>query len=97
MRRIKDDIGTDYNDRVAFYIVGTDPSETIERLEADRERLDLPWQAAYADEDMLDSLRIYTQASKIAISGDGTITHRYGIGKGDYESWGDLFKDISAN
>ena len=97
MRRIKDDIGSDYNDQVAIYIVGTDPSESIEKLESDRERLDLPWQTAYADEDMLETLRIYAQASKIAIGGDGTITHRYGIGKGDYESWDALFKDISAN
>ena len=97
MRRIKKDIGTEYNDQVAFYIVGTDPSESIDKLEADRKRLDLPWQTAYADEDMLHTLRIYAQASKIAISGDGTITHRYGIGKGDYESWSDLFDDIAAN
>ncbi len=97
MRRIKDEIGATYNDEVAFYIVGTDPSESLDILEADRVRNDLPWQVAYADEGMLDTLRIYTQASKIALSGDGTITHRYGIGKGDYESWGDLFDDISAN
>ena len=97
MRRINDEVGASYNDEIAFYIVGTDPSESLETLEADRERNNLPWQVAYADEDMLDTLRIYTQASKIALNGDGTITHRYGIGKGDYESWGDLFDDIIAN
>lgn len=46
---------------------------------------------------MLETLSIYVQASKIAISSDGTVTHRYGIGKGDYESWSDLFDDIAAN
>ena len=66
-------------------------------MEADRQRHDLPWPVAYADEGMLNELRIYTQASKIAIGGDGAITHRYGIGKGDYESWSELFDDIIAN
>ena len=94
---MKAEIGDRYNDQVAFYIVGTDPSESLETLEADREREGLPWVTASADEGMLESLQIYVQASKIAISADGTITHRYGIGKGDFESWADLFEDIASN
>lgn len=97
MRRIKEEIGDSYNDRVAFYIVGTDPSESIDILEADREREGLPWTTAYAEEGMLKSLQIYAQASKVAIDGNGIITHRYGVGKGDFESWSDLFEDIAAN
>ena len=97
MRRIKEAIGDSYNDRVAFYIVGTDPSESLETLEADRQRHELPWITAYADEGMLEKLQIYTQASKIAIDSEGVITHRYGVGKGDYESWGAFFDDIAAN
>ena len=97
MRRIREDIGDRYNDQVAFYIVGTDPSESLETLEADRKRLGLPWITASAEEGMLHTLQIYTQASKVAIGSDGKITHRYGIGKGDFESWADLFDDIAAN
>ena len=97
MRRIKKEIDTRYDEQVAFYIVGTDPSESIEKLEADREQIGLSWPVAYADSDMLDTLRVYTQASKIAFSGDGTITHRYGFGNGDYGSWDELFDDLTAN
>ena len=97
MRRIKEEIGDSYNDRVTFYIVGTDPSESIDILEADRQREGLPWITAYADEGMLKKLKIYTQPSKVALSGNGIITHRYGFGKGDFESWSDLFDDIAAN
>ena len=82
---------------MAFYIVGTDPSETLETLEADREREGLPWTTASAEEGMLDSLQIYTQASKVAISADGIIIHRYGFGKGKFESWAELFDDIASN
>jgi len=46
---------------------------------------------------MLKKLRIYTHPSKVALSGNGIITHRYGIGRGDFESWSDLFDDIAAN
>ena len=45
----------------------------------------------------MKSLQIYAQASKVAIDGNGIITHRYGVGKGDFESWSDLFEDIAAN
>ncbi len=98
MRRLKSEIGTDYDGKVAFYLIGTDPRESIDHLEADRESNDYPWPVAYADESMLSDLRIYAQPSKIAMSADGTITHRYGFGHGDkYESWGDFFDHISAN
>ena len=90
-------MGTKYEDRVAFYVVGTSPFESIEQLEEDRQGKDLPWPVAYPDEDMLESLSISSQASKIAIDGDGTITHRYGVGRGDYDSWQELFNDIATN
>ena len=77
--------------------MGTDPSETLDTLEADREREGLPWATASAEEGMLDSLQIYTQASKMAISADGIITHRYGFGKGNFESWEELFDDMVSN
>ena len=82
MRSLKDQVGTDYEDRVAFYIVGTSPFESIEQLEEDRQGKDLPWPVAYPDEGMLESLSISSQASKIAIDRDGTITHRYGRWQG---------------
>ena len=66
-------------------------------MEADRVKKDLPWPVAYAEEGMLASLNINSQASKIAIGGDGTITHRYGSGRGGYGNWTELFDDISAN
>ncbi len=97
MRSIKEQVGTDYEDKVAIYVVGTSPGESIDKLEADRAKKGLPWPVAYAEEGMLASLNINSQASKIAISGDGTITHRYGAGRGSYGSWTELFDDISAN
>ena len=77
--------------------MGTDPSESLETLESDRIRHGLPWLTATAGEGMLDTLQVYTQASKVAISSDGIITHRYGFGKGAFESWAELFEDIAAN
>ena len=90
-------MGTKYEDRVDFYVVGTSPFESIEQLEEDRQGKDLPWPVAYPDEGMLESLSISSQASKIAIGLDGTITHRYGVGMGDYDSWQELFDDIASN
>ena len=97
MRRIKEEIGDSYNDRVAFYIVGIDPSEGIHILEADRKREGFPWLTAYADQGMMEKLQIYTQPSKLAFNRNGIITHRYGFGKGDFENWSALFDDIADN
>ena len=71
MRSLKDQVGTNYDGRVAFYVVGTSPFESIEQLEEDRKEKGLPWPVAYPDEGMLESLGISSQASKIAIGGDG--------------------------
>ena len=90
-------MGTSYEDRVTFYVVGTSPLESVEQLEEDRKEKDLPWPVAYPGTGMLKSLDISSQASKIAIGGDGTITHRYGVGRGDYGSWRELFDDIASN
>ena len=97
MRSIKEQVGTDYDDRVAIYVVGTNPFEDIDQLEADRQEKGLPWPVAFPDKGMLDAFNISRQASKVAIGGDGTITHRYGTGRGDYDSWDALFDDISVN
>ncbi len=94
---MKEQIGADYDERIAFYLVGTAPYEDIERLEADRVAKGLAWPVAYPGEEMLPALNISRQASKIAIGRDGTITHRYGVGRGDYDSWGEMFEDMVAN
>ena len=90
-------MGSVYDGRVTFYVVGTSPFESIEQLEEDRKEKGLPWTVAYPGTGMLESLGISSQASKIAIGGDGTITHRYGVGRGDYDSWLELFDDIASN
>ena len=63
----------------------------------DRQKKGLPWPVAYADEGMLASLNIRSQASKIAIGSDGTILHRAGAGTAGFDSWTALFDDIAAN
>ena len=64
-------MGSDYDGRVAFYVVGTSPFESIEQLEEDRKEKDLPWPVAYPDEGMLESLGISSQASKSQSVGTG--------------------------
>ena len=97
MRSLKEQVGTEYGDKVAFYVVGTSPADSIEELEQDRKAKGLPWPVAYPDEGMLSALNISRQASKIAIGSDGTILHRAGAGTAGFESWTALFDDIAAN
>lgn len=88
------EIGSDYNDTVDFYLVGSEP---LARLTADKERNGYPWSVAQADRTVWENLNVFSQGAKIAISGDGVILHRYGFGKGEFPSWSALFDDISAN
>ncbi len=97
MRSLKEQVGTDYEDRITFYIVGTNPFESVDELEAYRVEHGFPWPVAHPDEGMLAALGITRQASKVAIGGGWTITHHYGTGRGDYDSWSALFDEISVN
>lgn len=91
---MKSEIGSDYNDTVAFYLVSSEP---VDRLTMDKERNGYPWTVAHIGRAVWEDLNIFTQGSKVALSGEGVILHRYGYGRGDFASWNALFDDISAN
>lgn len=92
---MKEEIGSDYNDAVAFYLISSEP---VAQLAADKERNGYPWPVAHVDRTVWEDLSVFTQGFKVAISADGEILHRYNLGrKGDFATWSALFDDIIAN
>ena len=95
MRRLKD-IYPDYADKVAFYAVGTDPTESLKLLEDYRKRQGYPWPVAEPSRDMLAALGILRQSTKVAFDGHGIITYREGYGRGNADTWRKVFENLTS-
>jgi len=86
---------SDYKGKVGFYVVGTDPTETIQELEAYRVQEGQEWVMATAGRGMLANLDIRSQSSKIAFRSDGVIVYRDGFGGGEISKWAQVLQELS--
>ncbi len=86
----------EYQNGVAFYVVGTDPGETVEKLDAFAQRNAYPWPMAVAQGSMLRDLNILVQSSKIAFDSNGVQVYRDGYGGGGAKEWRAVFEQLSA-
>jgi hypothetical protein len=84
-----------YADEVAFYAVGTDPSESIKRLVEYADAQDYPWPMVYPGNGMLSDLRVVVQSTKIAFDEQGIITYRDGYGGGEDDTWRSVFDSLA--
>ena len=85
----------EFADRVRFYAVGTDPTEGLDELELYREEQGYPWPIALPDPKMLSSFGVLSQSTKIAIGASGTIVYRDGYGRGDPDTWREVFSRLA--
>ncbi len=90
------EIYPDYAVAVAFYAVGTDPSESLEDMERYRDQQGYPWPVAEANRSVLSDFSVFVQSTKVAFDGDGIIVYRDGYGAGDEETWRDVFEALEA-
>ena len=90
------DIYPEYADRVAFYAVGQDPTESLELMEAYRKQQGYPWPIAKTDPKTLSTLRVLQQSTKIAVDANGLITYRkaHGFNPND---WKTVFEDLASS
>lgn len=87
----------EYQDRVSFYAIGIDPSESMNILIRYKEEQGYPWPVAVAPPGMLPAYRVITQSTKVAISRDGVITFRAGYGQASRDTWVDVFEDLATS
>lgn len=87
----------DFTNRVAFYAVGSDPGESLERLERYRQDQGYPWPVATGEGDILRDLDVLVQSTKIAFDANGVITYRDGYGRGDPEEWRRVFQELATS
>ena len=95
MRRLAS-IYPDYADDVALYVVGVDPTEELEAMEAYAQQQGYPWPIAEAGEGMRRNLFVLQRSTKIAFNGDGIITYREGYGRGGEAAWRKVFAELAG-
>lgn len=95
MRRLKD-IYPQYADRVAFYAVGVDPTESLQELEAFKKEQGYLWSMALPSQNMLADLRVLGRSTKVAFDRRGIIAYRDGYGVGDEAQWRKVFEDLAS-
>ena len=77
MRALRE-IYPDYEGRVAILGIGQDPSENAGDIERFTRALDLPFDLAPYENDILPDYNIIQQSSKVAVDSNGVITYRAG-------------------
>ena len=79
-----------------FYGIGIDPSETLDELEAYRDRNGFVYQAAAPVGRVVADFRVTVQSTKVAMDGSGIIVYRGGKGSGGEAAWRKVFADLAA-
>lgn len=74
--------------------MGFDPTETIDELEAYRERNGFVYQAAVPLSRIAPDFGVTKQSAKVAIDGSGIIVYR--AGSGGESAWRQVFADLAA-
>jgi len=90
------EIHPEFADDVAFYLIGADPNERLEKLVAYRDENNYPWPIAFPGIGTLRKLWVVSQATKIALNKEGIITYRDGYGRGSDQTWRGVFEDLAA-
>ena len=89
------DVYPEFADRVEFYAIGQSPFESLEMLESYREKQGYPWPVAEIDPNVLKTLRVLQQSTKIALDHQGIISYRAGYAVGGPEEWRRVFSDLA--
>ena len=88
------DVYPDYAERVSFFLVAVDPTESLDQLEETRRERNYTWPVAKPLGGMLRELRVIQESAKIGIDADGIITYRRG-GGGDSGLWAEVFSKLA--
>ena len=87
----------EFGDRVVFFAIGQDPTETLDDLERTRKERGYTWPVAEPIGKMLADLRVFQQSTKIAVDAGGIITYRAAYGRGDPDSWRQVFQGLAKS
>ena len=87
----------EFADKVAFYAVNQDLSDSFESVAAFGQSNGYPWPMAQPGREMLESFRVTQQSTKVAFGPDGVIVYRAGFNAGSANEWRELFRRLAAS
>ncbi len=96
MRQLKS-LDSKVTEGIGFYIVASNPGETVETLERDRQNNGYPWPVAELTDSGLKDFKVVSQSTKIALNTSGVITYREGFGGGDLNKWREIFASLATS
>ena len=76
--------------------MASNPAETLQVLEQDRQKNGYPWPVAELTGSGLRDFKVVSQSTKIAVDSSGVITYREGFGGGDLKKWQSVFESLAA-
>ena len=82
---------------VTVIAINIDPTETTEHLKTFQKNLQLPFNIAEFNNDLINKLKITEQSTKIGIDKFGNIIYRDGFGQGNSKKWIELFKKLDSS
>jgi len=81
---------------VTVIAINVSTTNTTEHLKTFQENLQLPFNIAEFNNDLIIKLKITEQSTKIAVDKSGNIIYRDGFGQGNPEQWIELFKELDT-
>ena len=87
----------EFADRVEFYAIGQDPTESLAKMESYRIQQGYPWPVAETDPKTLRKLGVLQTSTKLAVDSRGVINYRAGHGGGDPKEWRQVFNRLSRS
>ena len=91
------DIYPDYAADVDFYAIGMFPGNDVALFEEFANERGYTFPVAVPESKILEDLKVTIQSTKIAFDANGTIIHRYGMGRGDPEIWREVFSLLTES
>ncbi len=96
MQQLKE-IYPQYSEDVDFYAVGMFPGTDVALFDEFGSERGYTFPVAVPVNGILADLKVTIQSTKIAFDASGTIVHRNGMGKGDPETWRQVFADLAKS
>ena len=85
-----------FQDSVGLYVVGSNFTQTLERLVNNQNREGYPGEVAEPSSNMLTDFRVLKQSTKVGIDATGAIVYRAGFGDVGGDGWQGVFEDLAS-
>ena len=85
-----------FADKVDFYAVNVDASDSLKSAAQFGQNQGWTFPVAHPSEGMIRDFKVTKQSTKVAFNGNGLIVYRDGFGRGNADTWTQVFQDLGG-